>query len=648
MNEQDFNNGKIQKEERASEKVTDQEVFKPRSSLSRTPPTGLRATEASDDNDLNVGAMFDPEQREEIVTALEPDNTTEHQKEQILQQKKRKRLDSPQENVGGGSDMRQINTIMAILVKRTAELKRHVQETSKTKVEIKRTSTEVYNLVDGLEKAINAYQAKRTEGTTAMNRMEVTTVLVNKSTQTDVICSTTSMGTQVDLPENDTTETELREQVENIMEKGTCFEDVLSVLDEEWPEEIYVNTQTATLNPVNLNNEGDYAIVTDSTDHMGGIMEHIALKYPEVYELMQKSDGQVDYLINTIATCGKNREKSQKTTALYLVPLDITGESLADVRNLYNKIKELKETMEVHPTSKINLIVNKRVNLDHVRKIVEYAFHDKSLTITIMSPRGNHEAQTSKRMKPQVGKVVVKRGEATYAELLKNVKDNVDIQKAGIQVRSIRKTLKGDLLLEVEGGQIKATELKEAIEEKVDNEVHITNYGTVLHVLDIDATTTIKDVENGINSAVGHRNTEFVKVKALRPSRDGNQIATVHTTRNVAKLLLNAKRVKIGWVNCRVKERIKISRCFKCLEFGHLAAECKGPDRSNICINCNQPGHKAKDCNNTQFCSACQTDEHRADTTRCPKFRQMLKEHSKPKSTEPKRGSNGGKGRNNV
>ncbi|KAK9687557.1 hypothetical protein QE152_g36182 [Popillia japonica] len=95
-------------------------------------------------------------------------------------------------------------------------------------------------------------------------------------------------------------------------------------------------------------------------------------------------------------------------------------------------------------------------------------------------------------------------------------------------------------------------------------------------------------------------------VKSLRPSWNGNQVATVQMERRSANLLIKDGKIKIGWINCRVRERVVVMRCYKCLEFGHLTKECKGPDRSNLCINCHQPGHKIKDCKATHFCPACQ------------------------------------------
>ncbi|KAK9694644.1 Zinc knuckle [Popillia japonica] len=106
-------------------------------------------------------------------------------------------------------------------------------------------------------------------------------------------------------------------------------------------------------------------------------------------------------------------------------------------------------------------------------------------------------------------------------------------------------------------------------------------------------------------------------------------------------VLLKLGRVKIGWVGCRIRERVEVTRCFKlgcrirervevtrcfkCLEFGHRRKDCKGQDRSDLCLNCNQTGHTAKDCASENFCPVCQKTGHRADSTKCLKFRELLR-----------------------
>ncbi|KAG8228943.1 hypothetical protein J437_LFUL006565 [Ladona fulva] len=66
--------------------------------------------------------------------------------------------------------------------------------------------------------------------------------------------------------------------------------------------------------------------------------------------------------------------------------------------------------------------------------------------------------------------------------------------------------------------------------------------------------------------------------------------------------LLNKGRIKIGWVYCRIRKRIIVTRCHKCLGYGHMKRDCTGPDRTDVCWKCGNKGHKAAQCKNNPSC----------------------------------------------
>lgn len=78
-------------------------------------------------------------------------------------------------------------------------------------------------------------------------------------------------------------------------------------------------------------------------------------------------------------------------------------------------------------------------------------------------------------------------------------------------------------------------------------------------------------------------------------------------------------------MHCRIKERIEITTCYKCLEFGHIASKCRGANRAGAYYRCGMTNHKAKDCKNPERCVSCNESGHRADSTRCPRYKELLK-----------------------
>ena len=80
-----------------------------------------------------------------------------------------------------------------------------------------------------------------------------------------------------------------------------------------------------------------------------------------------------------------------------------------------------------------------------------------------------------------------------------------------------------------------------------------------------------------------------------RPYRE-NRKAFVLLEEEKALKLLKAAHIKIRWVSCRVRKKKEINRCYRCLGFGHIAVDCRGPDRSRCCWRCGEEGHTAGSC----------------------------------------------------
>jgi len=86
----------------------------------------------------------------------------------------------------------------------------------------------------------------------------------------------------------------------------------------------------------------------------------------------------------------------------------------------------------------------------------------------------------------------------------------------------------------------------------------------------------------------------------MRTHFGGAQSAVVLAPASLVRDLLAAARIKIGMVSCRVRIPVRrVTRCYRCLSFGHLSKECKGPDRTTCCRRCGEDGHKAISCSAT-------------------------------------------------
>ncbi|XP_031781363.1 uncharacterized protein LOC116416575 [Nasonia vitripennis] len=111
-------------------------------------------------------------------------------------------------------------------------------------------------------------------------------------------------------------------------------------------------------------------------------------------------------------------------------------------------------------------------------------------------------------------------------------------------------------------------------------------------------------------------------------------MAVVELDQTKAAALLKKGKIRIGWVNCRVRMRASVTRCYRCLGYGHVKVKCKEPDRSTSCWKCGAGGHRATACNvPTQQikCFLCKDDKtpedrtmHTPGTGACTVFRTAL------------------------
>ncbi|CAH1988132.1 unnamed protein product [Acanthoscelides obtectus] len=206
-----------------------------------------------------------------------------------------------------------------------------------------------------------------------------------------------------------------------------------------------------------------------------------------------------------------------------------------------------------HGRKKITFIPDDGINKSYVRKILEYEFHKADIEVNLMTARGKdreHSRPWSSKTQAQSQAVIVKKGGRQYADLLKTVKKNIDLGKIGVKVRNIRETARGDLLLNVEGGGEKADSLKKEIAAQLkDVGVSIST----VHISDIDPTVTEEEIEEAIYEATQVDRAAPVKVLNMRPTRDGNRIATVRLSNHMAEVLSNRGKLMIRWVACRVR-----------------------------------------------------------------------------------------------
>lgn len=241
----------------------------------------------------------------------------------------------------------------------------------------------------------------------------------------------------------------------------------------------------------------------------------------------------------------------------------------------------------------------------------------------------------SKKLKtraPRPDALVLKAKEgSTYADILRSMKADPELQDLGTNVSKIRKSAAGNLVLVLRSNEHEKTDqLRLAVAEKLASKAEVVQKieQTAVELRDLDELTDATEVLEAVKSLLGDSPEigESV-VRSLRKAYGGTQTAVVVLPTDQAKRLLDKGSVKVGWVVSRIRAKITPPRCFRCLGLGHTARSCTGPDRSKACFRCGQEGHMGKTCSAEPKCLLCtENGGHATGSYGCPVFQRAVRD----------------------
>lgn len=230
-------------------------------------------------------------------------------------------------------------------------------------------------------------------------------------------------------------------------------------------------------------------------------------------------------------------------------------------------------------------------------------------------------SQATRKFRNKGDALILKTDEAKYAEVLKSMRRDTELKGLGADVRSIRRTRAGEMILELKKDAVKMGPTYKALAEKVlgkDVEVRALTTEMTLQLKNLDEITDAKEIAQALEEQCEVVVTP--DVVRLRKGRDGTQVAAVRLPLVDAKKALDKGSLDVGWSICPVSALQQPDVCFRCFERGHKSYNCKGPDRSKLCMRCGGEGHKAKGCKQPPKCPICtgkRDDKHVARGPRC-------------------------------
>jgi len=212
------------------------------------------------------------------------------------------------------------------------------------------------------------------------------------------------------------------------------------------------------------------------------------------------------------------------------------------------------------------------------------------------SGRNSVESLVRKRIPTAEAVTISNPKEGTsYAEVMKKVMAEVNLQEIGVEVSRTRRTKAGAILLEVKsktGADLLAERLRGAIgdQARVSRPSRTTQI-LVVNIADwLEEERVVEDIrraDEGLQAAS----------IAVRNNTGGGRVAAVKVSMATALRLSAAGSIRVGMGNCRVKLlENRITRCYRCDVLGHLARTCTAASAAMKCFRCRKSGHLIADC----------------------------------------------------
>lgn len=435
-------------------------------------------------------------------------------------------------------------------------------------------------------------------------------------------------------------EQEQQERLEKYRGTGTFA--AYQAVDHRGWEECFFPRDTVTTDQV-WDTSADTAVILpcdraiDSTDRAVRQAIHGYGGKGELVKQKQKL-GEVAMMSHTLGFPNDAGEQMQITRDIYypIVLSEAQGQEV-DERTIYRASEIVRRNILQRGSKSVALLDDESAVGLAVRKSLPFVFSDTEVQLLICrstqknwaervkAPTSNRQGATGspkvkgRKRAPRQDALLVKLGDASYAATLRAMKMSINPSEIGVDVKTLTKTLKGEILVTTAGGPEKMELLKKEIEAKMPLvQTKLLSEKKVLHIKDLDEETTEEEVQTAITEVTGS-SAESVDLRARRPAYGGTYNITAVVNRADAGILLKAGTIRIGWGKCRIQERITAVKCYRCWEYGHTKTQCDGPDRENLCLNCAQEGHKAADCVGTSHCVACERDGHRTGQGNCQK-----------------------------
>ncbi|KAI5710862.1 hypothetical protein M8J75_012036 [Diaphorina citri] len=425
-----------------------------------------------------------------------------------------------------------------------------------------------------------------------------------------------------------------------------------------WREEKYECTEIKAVNQRELEDSTNLMLIIGQKDIQKQLVKRIVERKTQSRDTLERlqmvSGRPIVFKSRSSVITSNEIDPVEKESRLCLLHLDYEDDEATTVskEELFHSLKRTSQILD--PTDgeeeqrlRVATLCNMEVTI--LRKLLESIFRYTGIKITILTRATPSFAETLRRKDTQVyTKAEEKRNvirkntnkvinvilqdedKKNYAEVVKKMKEEINVEEVGVKVKSILQTKKGNARIVFEEN---SPHSHENFKTKIDacigsmGKAVEPNTKKKLIIRDLDSTTTDEEVEKGIRTKLNiEEGRDERRVINLRKTIRGNmQTAIIEVEEEEASVLLREGRIKVGWVLCRIDTYITPTRCYRCLNFGHKVFECRSEASVGVlCYKCNKQGHRAAECQNEAYCQECDKYGHQSGNMACDAYKSLI------------------------
>ena len=242
----------------------------------------------------------------------------------------------------------------------------------------------------------------------------------------------------------------------------------------------------------------------------------------------------------------------------------------------------------------------------------------------VLRRKKRKKPERAKRARDRGDALILKTDGAKYSDVLKAMRTDTKLLGLGADVRCVRRTRSGDMILELKRNPSNRAHDHKRVAEEVLGD------GVTVRALTSEVTVQCKNLDEITDAG---ELTHALKVQCdvelpatavkLRRGPAGTQVATFRLPMTSANSVVKVGKLKVGWSICSLSIHQPLEVCFRCFGKGHKAWACRGPNRSALCRRCGEEGHKARECTKPPRCVICANghNNHMLGGPKCKAFR---------------------------